>query len=57
MEYDARIGERLYTFYSVDDVQRARALYATFTGNQNEFENAMVERHIDFGFPFYPASC
>jgi hypothetical protein len=48
MEYDAKIGERLYTFYSVDDVQRARALYATFTGNQNDFEPVMEERHIDF---------
>lgn len=47
-EIDARIGERLYTFCSEKDAEKARHIYAYFVGNQNEFETKMEDADIDF---------
>jgi hypothetical protein len=43
-----RIGERLYEFSKSDDIEKARGIYARFTGNQNSFEDEMENAGIDF---------
>lgn len=43
-----RIGERVYEFDSDKDVATARAMYAQFSGSQNEFEEAMDNEKIEF---------
>ena len=43
MEILARVGERLYAFNNMHDLNRAREIYAHFLFAQNEFETAMKE--------------
>ena len=43
-----RIGERVYEFNSDKDIATARAMYAQFSGSQNEFEECMENEKIEF---------
>lgn len=43
-----RIGERVYEFNSNKDVSTARAMYAQFSGSQNEFEEYLETEKIEF---------
>jgi len=46
--YDMRIGERLYAFPSFDEGCKAIAIHCRFIGNQNELEELMKQRGINF---------
>ena len=46
--YDMRIGERLYAFPSFEEGCRAIAIHCRFIGNQNDLEELMKKRGINF---------
>lgn len=48
VKFDARIGERLYTFYSQTDLALAREIYVKCVKNQDGFETEMENQNIDF---------
>lgn len=48
----AKVGERFYEFKDIDTLTKAREIYATCMGFQDEFERLMEDAGIDFLYEF-----
>lgn len=48
----AKVGERTYEFFNLEELSLAREVYMNISSDQNGFEDAMEAEGIDFTVEF-----